>query len=200
MEYSAIAFVWVFYIAYDMSLFLFQGFIPPTLNYIQLGVSAGVLAIIALTFLLYGLRAMTRLQEYERQLKLRLPMDSDYMMPNHSFDLNVSDSEDNTPVAQERHFAPRRPQEGHTAQIKRILLVAETVSVVVIAGQMYMVSQVSSSPVELSCANGKLCSTVKSKWSLLHVFQVVCVWAILYVFRGVQKKSVIPHPRGSAGY
>jgi hypothetical protein len=201
LEYTTIAFVWAFYIAYDMSLFAFKGFIPPTLNYIQLGVSAGVLAVMALTFLLYGLRVMTRLQEYERQLKLRLPsMDSDYMMSNHSFDLNMSDSENDTPVAQERHFAPRRPQEGHTAKIKKILFVAETVSVVVIAGQMYMVSQISSSPKELACANGHLCSTVKSKWSLLHVFQVVCVWAILYVFRGVQKKSVIPQPRGSTGY
>ncbi|KAL4111273.1 hypothetical protein PRIC1_002954 [Phytophthora ramorum] len=201
LEYSTIAFVWAFYIAYDMSLFAFKGFIPPTLNYLQLAVSAGVLAVMALTFLIYGLRVMTRLQEYERQLKMRLPsLDSDYMMSNHSFDLNMSDSEDATPVVQERRFAPRRPQEGHTAKIKKILLVAEIVSIVVIAGQMYMVSQVSSSPEELSCANGTGCSTIKSKWSLLHIFQVVCVWAILYVFRGVQKKNVIPHPRGSTGY
>ncbi|KAE9129381.1 hypothetical protein PF006_g16017 [Phytophthora fragariae] len=201
LEYATIAIVWAFYIAYDMSLFAFKGFIPPTLNYIQLAASASVLALIALTFLIYGLRVMTRLQEYERQLKLRLPsLDSDYMVSNHSFDLNVSDAEDETPVVQERRFAPRRPQEGHTAKIKRILLVAEAVSIIVIAGQVYMVTQVSNSPAELACANGMLCSTVKPKWSLLHVFQVVAVWAILYVFRDVQKKSVIPHPRGSTGY
>ncbi|KAJ8575907.1 hypothetical protein ON010_g3306 [Phytophthora cinnamomi] len=201
LEYTTIAFVWAFYTAYDMSLFAFKGFIPPTLNYIQLGVSASVLGLIALTFLIYGLRVMVRLQEYERQLKLRLPsFDSDYDISNHSFELNVSDSEDDTPVAQEHRFAPCRPQEGHTAKIKRILLVAEAVSIVVIAGQVYMVTQVSNAPVELACANGRLCSTVKSKWSLLHVFQVVAVWAMLYVFRDVQKKSVIPHPRGSTGY
>ncbi|KAG2772951.1 hypothetical protein PC129_g1389 [Phytophthora cactorum] len=198
LEYSTIAFVWAFYIAYDMSLFAFKGFIPPTLNYVQLGVSASVLAIIALTFLIYGFRVMTRLQEYERQLKVTL--DPDYMMSNHSFELSLSDSEDNIPEKQERRFAPRRPQEGHTTKIKKILLVAEVASIVVIAGQMYMVTQVSSSPIELACANGRLCNTVKSKWSLLHIFQVVCVWVILYVFRGVQKKNVIPHPRGSTGY
>ncbi|KAK1943521.1 hypothetical protein P3T76_004917 [Phytophthora citrophthora] len=201
LEYSTIAFVWAFYIAYDMSLFAFKGFIPPTLNYVQLGVSASILAIIALTFLIYGLRVMARLQEYERQLKLRLPsLDSDYMLSNHSFDLNMSDNEDETPVAQEHRFAPRRPQEGHTAKIKRILLVAEVVSIVVIVGQMYMVAQVSDSPIELSCANGVSCNGVKPNWSLLHIFQAVCVWAILYVFRDVQKKNVVPHPRGSAGY
>ncbi|GMF29216.1 unnamed protein product [Phytophthora fragariaefolia] len=184
-----------------MSLFVFKGFIPPTLNYIQLGVSASLLALIALAFLIYGLRVMVRLQEYERQLKLRLTsLDSDYMVSNHSVDLNVSDSEDEVPVAQERRFASRRQQEGHTAKIKKILLVAEAVSIIVIAGQVYMVTQVSISPVELSCANGMLCNNVKPKWSLLHVFQVVAVWAILYVFGDVQKKSVVPHPGGSTCY
>ncbi|ETK82505.1 hypothetical protein F441_12377 [Phytophthora nicotianae CJ01A1] len=198
MEYSTIAFIWAFYLAYDMSRFAFKGFIPLTLNYVQLGVSASVLAVIALTFLIYGLRVMARLQEYERQLKITL--DADYMMSNHSFELNLSDSEDSLPVEQECRFAPRRPQEGHTTKIKKILLVAEMASIAVIAGQMYMITQVSNSPIELSCANGMLCSKVKSKWNLLHIFQVVCVWVILYVFRDVQKKNVIPHPRGSAGY
>lgn len=201
LESAVIAFIWAFYIAYDMSLFAFKGFIPPTLNYIQLSVGASVLALIALTFLIYGLRVMTRLQEYERQLKRRMPsFESDYNLSNHSFDLNVSDSEDEAPAAQERRVAPRRPAAGHTAKIRRILLVAEAVSIVVIAGQVYMVTQISYSPVELACANGMLCSTVKPKWSLLHVFQVVAVWAILYVFRDVQKKSVIPHARGSTVY
>ncbi|OWZ17204.1 hypothetical protein PHMEG_0008887 [Phytophthora megakarya] len=50
LEYSTIGFIWEFYIAYDMSLVAFKGFIPPTLNYVQLGVSAGVLALIALGF------------------------------------------------------------------------------------------------------------------------------------------------------
>lgn len=77
-------------------------------------------------------------------------------------------------------------------------MVAEAISVIVIAGQLYMaVTNVSNSPLELSCANGASCSSITAKWSLLHTLQVVCVWIILWVFRGVQKKSVVPRPHGS---
>ncbi|RLN68233.1 hypothetical protein BBJ28_00015718 [Nothophytophthora sp. Chile5] len=175
LENSTIAFVWAFYTVYDMSLFAFKGFQPLVWNYVQLAVSAGVLAIISSTFLIYGLRVLARLQEYERQLKLRMPStDSEYMVSNHSYDMDMSDDEDGIPVAHERRFAPRRPKQGHTTKIKKILFVAETVSLVVIAGQMYMVTRVSSTPVELSCANGMLCSTVKLSWRTFYAASVRC--------------------------
>lgn len=199
MEAAAITVVWAFYIVYNMSLFAFKGFQPAVLNYVQLSVSAFVLAVVALTFLIYGLRVLARLRAYEQEMKLRMSsMVCERMAPNRSFSLMLSDDEEGVPVVTEPRYVRRRPNAGHSDKIKKILMVAETISVVVIAGQLYMaIANVSNSPVELSCANGKLCSTITAKWSLLHTLQVICVWIILWVFRGVQKKAVIPQPRGS---
>ncbi|KAG7398413.1 hypothetical protein PHYBOEH_011214 [Phytophthora boehmeriae] len=202
LEYSTILFVWVFYIAYDMSLFLFKGFIPLPLNYLQLGVSIAVLALISLTFLVYGLRVLARLYQYERQLMLRAPSTDSYSgRSNHSFALSMNDSEGHTPIAEELpRYAARRPKQGHTTKIMKILFVVETVSIAVLALQIFRIMEVSSTPVELSCANGRLCDTVKSTWSLLHACQVVCVWAVLWVFRGVQKQTPLIKPNGSTEF
>jgi hypothetical protein len=199
MEAGAITIVWAFYIAYNTSLFAFKGFQPAVLNYVQLSVSAGVLALVALTFLIYGLRVLSRLRAYEQEMKLRMStMVCERMAPNQSFSLMLSDDEEGVPVVTEPRYARRQPNKGHSSKIKKILLAAESISVVVIAGQLYMaVTSVTNSPVELSCANGSLCDTITAKWSLLHMLQVVCVWIILWVFRGVQKKAVVPQPRGS---
>ncbi|KAG2772950.1 hypothetical protein PC129_g1388 [Phytophthora cactorum] len=65
MEAAAITIVWAFYVVYNMSLFVFKGFQPAVLNYVQLSVSAFVLAVVALTFLFYGLRILSRLRAYD---------------------------------------------------------------------------------------------------------------------------------------
>ncbi|KAK1943522.1 hypothetical protein P3T76_004918 [Phytophthora citrophthora] len=173
LESIAIAVVWTFQVLYDMCLFLSKGFNPQGLVYMQLTVSACMLGIISTVFLIYGLRVLSRLQQYERQLKLRMPsMQSDRMVSNRSFDLNMSDDEDGTPVMRDRKVRPR-PQEGHASKIKKILFVVETCSLVVVAAQMYMaIDRTSDTPVELSCANGHLCDTVKCSVNLLHIFQV----------------------------
>ncbi|KAG1690535.1 hypothetical protein DVH05_028039 [Phytophthora capsici] len=197
LESIAIAVVWTFQVLYDMCLFLSKGFNPQGLVYMQLTVSACMLGIISTVFLIYGLRVLSRLQQYERQLKLRMPsMQSDRMMSNRSFDLNMSDDEDGTPVMRDRKVRPR-PQEGHASKIKKILFVVETCSLVVVAAQMYMaIDRTSDTPVELSCANGHLCDTVKCSVNLLHIFQIMCIWVILWTFRKIQKKAVVPRPHG----
>ncbi|RLN68234.1 hypothetical protein BBJ28_00015717, partial [Nothophytophthora sp. Chile5] len=172
LENSAIAFVWAFYTAYNMSLFAFKGFQPTALNYVQLGLSICVLAIMSTGFMIYGLRVLSRLQEYERIQKLRIPSTASDVMSTHSYDMDMSDEEDYAPVAEEPRSIRHRPKQGHTTKIKKILFVAETVSLIVIAAQLYVTTNVSSTPVELSCANGRLCDTVKTSWSLLHTLQV----------------------------
>ncbi|RLN97518.1 hypothetical protein BBJ28_00015141 [Nothophytophthora sp. Chile5] len=200
LEAAAIAFVWAFYIIYNTLLFMYKGFNVNGLSYMQLTVSAVMLGIISSVFLVYGLRVLSRLQEYERQKKMRMPSMLSERMMNHSFNMEtLSDDEDGVPVVQEPKYVRRhRPQEGHAAKIRKILFVAESVSLIVIAGQMYMaVVRTLSTPVELSCANGIDCDTVKSSLNLLHVLQVVCVWALLWTFRGVQKKEVVPQPQSA---
>ncbi|CAH0488628.1 unnamed protein product [Peronospora farinosa] len=193
LESIAIAVVWTFQILYDMCLFLFKGFNPQGLVYMQLTVSACMLGSISTVFLIYGLRVLSRLKQYERQLKLRMPsLQSDRMVSNRSFDMNMSDDEDGIPVMRK---VRRRPEEGHAAKIKKILLVVETCSLVVIAAQMYIaIHHTNVTPVELSCANGKLCESVKCSVNVLHVFQVICIWVILWTFRKIQKKAVVPRP------
>uniref|UniRef100_A0AAV1TQT4 THH1/TOM1/TOM3 domain-containing protein n=1 Tax=Peronospora matthiolae TaxID=2874970 RepID=A0AAV1TQT4_9STRA len=195
LESIAIAVVWTFQVLYDMCLFLSKGFNPQGLVYMQLTVSACMLGIISTVFLIYGLRVLSRLQQYERQLKLRIPsVRSNRMMSNRSFDMNMSDDEGDTPVMRDRKAHPR-PQEGHAAKIKKILFVVETCSIVVVAAQMYMaIARTNDNPVELSCANGKHCELVECSVNVLHVFQIVCIWVILWTFRKIQKKAVVPRP------
>ncbi|GMF29214.1 unnamed protein product [Phytophthora fragariaefolia] len=196
MEAAAISFVWVFYIAYNMSLFAFKGFQPAILNFVQLSVSACVLTTVALTFLVYGQRVLSRLRAYEQEMKLRMStIICERMAPNQSFSLMLSDDEEGVPVVTEPQYARRRLNAGHSDKIKKILMVAEAISAIVIVGQLYMaITNISNSPVELSCANGALCRAIKARWSLLHTLQVICVWIILWVFRDVHKKSVLPRP------
>ncbi|KAG3119166.1 hypothetical protein PI125_g2291 [Phytophthora idaei] len=193
LESSAIAFVWAFYTAYDMALFAFKGFQPLWMVYMQLVMSACILGAISTTFLVYGLRVLSRLQAYERQAKLRMSsVMCERMLPNESFNLLLSSDDGGVPIVPEPTFARRQPKEGHATKIKKILFVAESVSLVVMAGQLYMaVVRASSTPGELSCANGLLCDTVKASVSLLHLFQCACVWVLMWTFRGMRKKSVI---------
>lgn len=195
LESLAIAVVWTFQIMYDMCLFLSKGFNPQGLVYMQLTVSACMLGVISSVFLIYGLRVLKRLQQYEWQLKLRMPsIQSDHMMSNRSFDLNMSDEEDCENNMRSRKPCPS-PQEGHATKIKKILFVVETCSLTVIAAQMYMaIARTSDTPVELLCANGYSCETVSCSVNLLHIFQVVCIWVILWTFRKIQKRAVVPRP------
>ncbi|RLN87683.1 hypothetical protein BBJ28_00003656 [Nothophytophthora sp. Chile5] len=167
LEGVAIAVVWMFYIGYNMSLFLYKGFQPLNLIYMELTVSACILGVISTVFLVYGLRVLSRLQAFERQKKLHIPSLSERMMNNRSFNMELSDDEYGIPVVGEPRYSRRRPQEGHAHKIRMILLVAETVSLIVIGGQMYFaVSRSTNTPVELSCANGMLCETVKTAMAL----------------------------------
>ncbi|KAG7398409.1 hypothetical protein PHYBOEH_011210 [Phytophthora boehmeriae] len=196
LEMAAIVFIWVFYIVYSMLLFMYKGFNATGLSYLQLIVSAVVLGIICSVFLVYGLRVLSRLQEFERQKESRMPsMLTEHMM-NRSFNLEtLSDDEDGVPVVHAPKYVHRAPQTDHASKIRKILFVAVSLSLIVIAGQMYMaVVRTLNTPVELSCANGTLCDSVKCSLNVLHVLQVICIWVILWTFRDIQRREIRPHP------
>ncbi|KAE8972840.1 hypothetical protein PR002_g26387 [Phytophthora rubi] len=198
LESIAIAAVWAFYIIYNIALFLSKGFNRSGITYLHLTWSAIVLGAISTVFLIYGLRVLARLQTYERERKLRIPtLMSDRMM-NHSFNMgSLSDDEDGVPVVQEPKFASRgKPKDGHSAKIRKILYVTESVSLIVIAAQMYMaVTHTANESDELQCANGIGCATIKAHLSYLNVLQVVCIWVVLWAFRTIKKKEVVPQPQ-----
>ncbi|KAF4321576.1 hypothetical protein BBO99_00004615 [Phytophthora kernoviae] len=195
LEMAAIVFIWAFYIVYDMLLFMYKGFNATGLSYLQLTVSAVMLGIICSVFLIYGLRVLSRLQEFERQKKSRMPSMLTERMMNRSFNLEtLSDDEDGVPVVHAPKYVRGVSQRNsHVAKIRKILFVAVSLSLIVISGQMYMaVVRTLNTPVELSCANGALCDTVKSSLNVLHVLQVICVWALLWTFRDIQRREVQP--------
>ncbi|RLN62979.1 hypothetical protein BBP00_00004398 [Phytophthora kernoviae] len=196
LERIAIAVVWTFQIMHAICLFFSKGFDPQGLVYMQLTLSALMLGVISMVFLIYGLRMLTRIRIHERQLKLHMPsLHSDRMVSNRSFDMNVGELEDGTPMARDSKMMRSRPQEGHASRIRKILLMVETVSLVVVALQVYTaIDGTSNTPIELSCANGNLCEIVKTKVALLHMFQLLCLWVILWTFRKIQKKEVVPQP------
>jgi len=186
LEGIAIGVVWVFYILYNVCLFMSKGFNRTGLTYLHLMWSAIMLGIISTVFLIYGLRVHSRLQAYERQKKLRMPVPSERMM-NHSYNMNMntlSDDEDGVPVMHEPKFTSRgKPKDGHSAKIRKILYVTETLSLIVVAAQMYMaVSHTANESDELQCANGIGCESVKANLSYLNV-------------RTIKKREVIPQPQ-----
>lgn len=198
LESIAMAVVWAFYIIYNLALFLSKGFNRKGFTYLHLMWSAIMLGIISTVFLIYGLRVLSRLQAYEREKKLRIPTLMSERMMNHSFNMgSLSDDEDGVPVVQEPKLANRgKPKDGHSAKIRRILFVTESVSLIVIAAQMYMaVTHTANESDELQCANGIGCASIKANLSYLNVLQVVCVWVILWAFRTIKKKEVVPQPQ-----
>ncbi|RLN90027.1 hypothetical protein BBJ28_00010215 [Nothophytophthora sp. Chile5] len=198
LESTAIAVVWTFYILYNVCLFLSKGFNPTGVTYLHLTWSAIMLGIISTVFLIYGLRVLSRLQAYERQKKRHMPSVLSERMMNRSLNMEtLSDDEDGIPVMREPKYNHRRkPQDGHATKIRKILFVAETLSLIVIAAQMYMaVTHTTSEADELQCANGMNCDSVKSGLSYLNVLQVVCIWVILWAFRAIKKKAVVPQPQ-----
>ncbi|OWY98324.1 hypothetical protein PHMEG_00030937, partial [Phytophthora megakarya] len=196
LESAVIVFIWAFYIVYDMLLFMYKGFNATGLSYLQLTMSALVLGIICAVFLVYGLRVLSRLQDFDNQKKTRMPSVLLERTMNRSFNIEtLSDDEDGVPVVHEPKYITRRPERGHATKIKKILFVAVSLSIIVIAGQMYMaVVRTLSTPKELSCANGIGCDTIKSSINVLHLLQVLCIWVILWTFRDIQKRYVRPQP------
>ncbi|RLN62978.1 hypothetical protein BBJ29_001658 [Phytophthora kernoviae] len=176
LERIAMAAVWAFQMLYSVCLFFSKGFSPHGLVYMQLTMCGLILGIISMVFLIYGLRMLAKLRIYEKQQKLQMPsIRTNRMLSNRSFDLNTSDGEDDADVARDRKIMRSRPKENHAAKIRTILIMAETVSLVVVVSQVYTaIIGTRNTPVELSCANGMLCEDIKCHVSLLHMFQVSC--------------------------
>ncbi|POM77748.1 hypothetical protein PHPALM_4818 [Phytophthora palmivora] len=198
LETIAIATVWAFYILYNISLFLSKGFNRTGITYLHLMWSAIMLGIISTVFLIYGLRVLSRLQAYEREQKMRIPTLMSERVMNHSYNMgSLSDDEDGVPVVQEPKFANRgKPKDGHSIKIRKVLYVVMTLSLIVVAAQMYMaVTHTANESDELNCANGVECDSIKAGLSYLNVLQVICVWVVLWAFRTIKKKEVIPQPQ-----
>ncbi|KAL7684049.1 hypothetical protein Plhal304r1_c038g0115201 [Plasmopara halstedii] len=189
LERIAIALVWGFYILYNASLFLSKGYSRTGITYLHLLWSAVMLTIISTVFLTYGLRVLSRLMSYERDIKLQVSTRITDRVINHSYDMgHPVEDEEKTP-------RPPKPQKGHSAKIRKILLVTEMLSLTVVAAQIFMaVMHTANESDELQCANGIGCESIKSKISCLNILQAICVWAVLWTFRAIKKKDVIPRP------
>ncbi|GMF29212.1 unnamed protein product [Phytophthora fragariaefolia] len=162
-----------------------------------------MLGIISTVFLIYGLRVLSRLQAFERERKHRIPTLSSERMMNQSFNMgSLSDDEDGVPVVQEPKLASRKkPRDGHSTKVRKILYVTESVSLTVIGAQMYMaVTHTANESDELQCANGIGCTSIKAHLSYLNVLQLVCIWVVLWAFRTIKKKETVPHPQAQAQY
>lgn len=125
-----------------MLLFLYKGFNATGLAYLQLAVSAMVLGIICTVFLIYGLRVLSRPQDFEIQKRHRMPSTLSERMMHRSFNIEtLSDDADGVPVVTEPKYGLLYPESGHAGKIKKILFVAVSLSIIVITGQMYMAVQ-----------------------------------------------------------
>lgn len=193
LEGIAISIVWSFYIIYNGTLFLSKGFNRAGITYLHLMWSAIMLTIISTVFLTYGLRVLSRLLAYERDSKLRESTTMSDRVINHSYDMEGMSEEDS------RTTKRLEPKKGHSAKIRKILLVTEMLSLTVVAAQIFMaVSHTAKESEELRCANGIGCESITAGISYLNILQVTCVWVVLWIFRTIKKKEVIPHPRTHA--
>lgn len=190
LERIAIANVWGFYILYNASLFLSKGFSRTGLTYLHLVWSAVMLTIISTVFLTYGLRVLSRLRSYERKRKLHVSTKITDRVMNYSYDMGLPAEEE------EKVPRPSKPENKHSAKIRKILLMTEMLSLTVVAAQIFMaVMHTAKESHELQCANGIRCESIKVSVSYLNFLQAVCVWFVLWTFQVIKKKEVIPEPR-----
>ncbi|KAG7386352.1 hypothetical protein PHYPSEUDO_000387 [Phytophthora pseudosyringae] len=100
-----------------------------------------------------------------------------------TFNMALSDHEDGVSVIKELMYIWLNDRNMDiSTQNRKILIVAEAASLVVIAGQMYM-ARWSREHRRRSWRNGMLCETAKSSLNLLHE-----------IFRTTLKKEILPQP------
>jgi len=140
-EWAAMVLVWLFYLSVDMCLFLTKGFFKPFMTYVQMLGSAGVLSLIGISFLVYGLRVRARLLHYEHQKHIMEQRNVSYQFMNV-----VDPNEGNDPLSDDK--SRRRSQSkagtGHAAKILKILTVVESFVLLCFCAQVRAVAGVTS--------------------------------------------------------
>jgi len=145
LEWTAIAILWCFYLALDMCLFLTKGFFKSFMTYLQLLISAGLLALIGFSFLVYGMRVRSRLRHFERQRMIFELRNNTYQPADTSrsdYDPNETRLEDGR-IDMDGKYGPRRSRtntqgagKSHANKILKIVAVVEVFVVLVVAAQV----------------------------------------------------------------
>lgn len=147
LEWTVIAILWCFYLALDMCLFLTKGFFKSFMTYLQLLISAGLLALIGFSFLIYGMRVRSRLRHFERQRMIFELRNNTYQPADTSrsdYDPNESRLEDGRIDMDGKYGGgPRRSRtntqgagKSHANKILKIVAVVEVFVVLVVAAQV----------------------------------------------------------------
>lgn len=186
-ERVAILLIWAFYIACDVSLLHDKGF-GGIRGPVQLYVSAGFLLFLSVSFLVFGLQVIRRLEAIEAMNAQRLVTAFSRVDTSRGVDYT---SEDAHAVLEEVKRKARKPAD----RIRLMLVVTETVAVLSVAAQVYLGVVRDRSPVlELECANGLHCERIAMKVNPLHVFQYVWVWVTLWAYWRTQQRAVVKPP------
>ncbi|TYZ69391.1 hypothetical protein PybrP1_004740 [[Pythium] brassicae (nom. inval.)] len=183
-ERSTIMFIWMFYIAYDVSLLQDKGF-GGMRDPVQLYVSAGFLLFLSAGFLVFGLQVIRRLESIETMNTHRLVVTAVARPDTNREAVDFSSVEAHA-VLEEVKRKPRKPAD----RIRLLLTVTETVAVLSVAAQVYVaVVRGRSPPLELECANGVHCEKIAMTLNPLHVFQYIWVWVALWTYWRTQQRA-----------
>lgn len=168
LQYSSISAVWTFYVLLSVSSFLSKGFFTIEMTMIEMLGSAGFLLLVSAAFLVYGLRVMRRLRDFERLHRQQQHLDRlrhqagvDSASGDSPADINSSRVA-KTAFVEEGQYDPDSPQasakkSSHTARIRRILLVVETFAFVVVVAQVNLFHVAALGSLRRILPNGSAC-------------------------------------------
>lgn len=193
-ERLAIAFIWSFYIACDVSLVQAKGF-GGVRGPVTLYVSAGFLFVLSTSFVVYGRQVIRRLEAIDR-METTEPRAFDsiaattqstvYTSHNDLTDEDAYANSSTNAVLEEPECAPRKPAD----RIRKVLLVTETLSLLSVAIQVYVgVVRERARVRELDCANGVDCTELHMHVSPLYAFQYVWIWIALWAYWRTQRRE-----------
>lgn len=146
LQYSTISAVWSFYLLLSASTFLSKGFLTTEMTVAQMVFGVAFLLVVSTTFLVFGLRVMSRLRMFERQQQFHVARNQAFMdLESGKSPAGVDSARpDKTVFIQAGEYSSERLEDApvprkkssHTTRIRNILLVVEGVAFFVAIAQV----------------------------------------------------------------
>ncbi|KAJ0390437.1 hypothetical protein ATCC90586_012115 [Pythium insidiosum] len=181
------------------------------LSAIELFCTATLLCGITITSIVYGNRVVRRLEHIDKMNSRRLSIETQFetlqttridpFAASHASTMRITELEcgRSTPVlplpthraiplAQEA--AKKKCKKKPARRMREMLIITSLMSFTCVIAQVTVaVLRSNSDSIVLQCANGFNCDQVKRSISLLHVFQFVAVFVVLYTFRKTKRRN-----------
>ncbi|GLE02121.1 hypothetical protein PINS_up010959 [Pythium insidiosum] len=190
LEYSLIGAVWLFKVAFALALIPSRGY-DRGLSAIELFCTATLLCGITITSIVYGNRVVRRLEHIDKMNSRRLSIETQFetLQTTRTIDPFAA-SHASTMRITELEKVVKKCKKKPARRMREMLIITSVMSFTCVIAQVTVaVLRSNSDSIVLQCANGFNCDKVKRSISLLHVFQFVAVFVVLYTFRKTKRRN-----------